>query len=349
LADRRVGKMTNAAVAVMVAPGRIELEDRPVPVPGPGQVLVEVSAVGVCGSDIHYFTEGRIGDFIVEAPLVLGHEAAGVVAGLGPGVHRLEVGQRVAMEPGIPCRRCRACRTGHYNLCPDVRFFATPPIDGTFARYVVHDEDFCFPLPDNLSDDAGALLEPLSVGVWAAWKTRIAVGDRVLVTGAGPIGLLAAAVARASGAREVIVSDVQEARLDLARRMGATGVAVAGSTEFAELADQADVLVECSGSAQALEAGLRALGPAARAVVVGMSPETHVPVALSLVQRQEVELTGTFRYANTYPTAVALASSGAVHLDDLVTGHYGLAQVADALSVGRRDPLAVKPVVLPGT
>jgi L-iditol 2-dehydrogenase len=108
--------MTNAAVAVMVAPGRIELEDRPVPVPGPGQVLVEVSAVGVCGSDIHYFTEGRIGDFIVEAPLVLGHEAAGVVAGLGPGVHRLEVGQRVAMEPGIPCRRCRACRTGHYNL-----------------------------------------------------------------------------------------------------------------------------------------------------------------------------------------------------------------------------------------
>jgi L-iditol 2-dehydrogenase len=131
--------------------------------------------------------------------------------------------------------------------------------------------------------------------------------------------------------------------------MGATGVAVAGSTEFAELADQADVLVECSGSAQALEVGLRALGPAARAVVVGMSPETHVPVALSLVQRQEVELTGTFRYANTYPTAVALASSGAVHLDDLVTGHYGLAQVADALSVGRRDPLAVKPVVLPGT
>ncbi len=339
----------NAEVAVMVAPGKIELEERPVPVPGPGQVLVEVNAVGVCGSDIHYFTEGRIGDFIVEAPLVLGHEAAGAVRELGPGVHGLEVGQRVAMEPGIPCRRCRACRTGHYNLCPDVRFFATPPIDGTFARFVVHDEDFCYPLPDNLSNDAGALLEPLSVGVWAAWKARIAVGDRVLVTGAGPIGLLAAAVARSAGAREVIVSDVQEARLELARQMGATSVAVAGSSELAVLADQADVLVECSGSPEALEAGLRALGPAARAVVVGMSPETRVPVALSLVQRQEVELTGTFRYANTYPTALALASSGAVHLDDLVTGHYGLAQVAEALSVGHRDPLAVKPVVLPGT
>jgi L-iditol 2-dehydrogenase len=339
----------SAEVAVMVAPGKIELEERPVPVPGPGQVLVEVSAVGVCGSDIHYFMEGRIGDFVVEAPLVLGHEAAGVVRGLGPGVHGLEVGQRVAMEPGIPCRRCRACRTGHYNLCPNVRFFATPPVDGVFARFVVHDEDFCYPLPDNLSDDAGALLEPLSVGVWAAWKARIAVGDRVVVTGAGPIGLLAAAVARSTGAREVIVSDVQEARLKLATQMGATSVAVAGGTELAELADQADVLVECSGSPEALEAGLRALGPAARAVVVGMSPETRVPVALSLVQRKEVELTGTFRYANTYPTAMALASSGAVHLDDLVTGHYGLAQVAEALLAGRQDPLAVKPVVLPGT
>lgn len=343
--------MNSAAVAVMVTPGKIELEERPVPAPGPGQVLVEVSAVGVCGSDVHYFTEGRIGDFVVEAPLVLGHEAAGVVRALGPGVDDLEVGQRVAMEPGIPCgrRRCHACRTGRYNLCPDVRFFATPPIDGTFARYIAHDADFCFPLPDHLSDDAGALLEPLSVGVWATWKARLTVGERVLVTGAGPIGLLAAAVARSAGAREVIVSDVQEARLDLAKRMGATSVAVAGSPELAAMADGCDVLFECSGSKQALEAGLAALRPAARAVAIGMAPESHVPVPLALVQRQEIELTGTFRYANTYPTALALAASGEVRLDDLVTGHYGLAQVAEALTVGRRDPLAVKPVVLPGT
>jgi L-iditol 2-dehydrogenase len=340
--------MESAEVAVMVAPGQIEVVERPVPRPGPGQVLVEVSAVGVCGSDVHYFTEGRIGDFVVEAPLVLGHEAAGIVSALGPGVSRLRVGQRVAMEPGVPCRRCRACRSGRYNLCPDVRFFATPPVDGAFARYVVHDEDFSYPLPDGLSDDAGALIEPLSVGVWAAWKARLAVGDRVLVTGAGPIGLLAAGVARAAGASEVIVSDVQVARLDLARRMGATRVVSPGSGDLTEAADGADVLIECSGSAEALEAGLRGLGPGARAVVVGMSPESRLPVPLSLVQRQEIELTGTFRYANTYPTAIALASSGAVRLDDLVSGHYGLAQVADALLAGRRDPLAVKPVVLPG-
>ena len=169
----------------MVHPGRIELEERPMPKPGPGQVLIEVRAVGVCGSDVHWFTEGRIGELSLSGPLVLGHEAAGVVRALGPGTGRLKVGQRVSMEPGVPCGRCRACRCGQYNLCPDVRFFATPPVDGTFARYVTHDEDFCYPLPDHLSDDAGALLEPLSVAVWSTWKARIAVGDRVLVTGAG--------------------------------------------------------------------------------------------------------------------------------------------------------------------
>ncbi len=330
----------------MVRPGEIEIEERPLPEPGPGQVLVEVSSVGVCGSDVHYFTEGRIGDFVVNAPLVLGHEAAGVVRGLGPGVKRLSVGQRVAMEPGVPCGRCPACRRGSYNLCPDVRFFATPPVDGAFARYVAHDEDFCHPLPDNVSDDAGALLEPLSVGIWASWKAHLAVGDRVIVTGAGPIGLVATAVARASGASEVIVSDLQPARLSLARRMGATATLSGAKEELAGMG--ADVLIECSGSAQALDAGLHGLGPGARAVVVGMSPDSYTSVALSLVQRLEIELTGTFRYANTYPSAIALASSGAVHLDDLVTGHYGLAQVAEALQAGKRDPLAVKPVVVPG-
>jgi L-iditol 2-dehydrogenase len=331
-------------------------------------VLVEVSAVGVCGSDVHYFTDGRIGDFVVEAPLVLGHEVAGVVRALGPGTTgRLQPGQRVAMEPGVPCGRCRACRRGAYNLCPDVRFFATPPIDGAFARYVVHDEDFCYPLPDHLTDDAGALLEPLSVGVWAAWKAHIGVGSQVIVTGAGPIGLLATAVARAAGATEVVVSDAQPARLVLAKKMGATEVmdasqgaasggaasggdgqptAPAGLDIFA--GREADVLLECSGAPQALEAGLRGLRGGARAVVVGMSPESHARLPLSLVQTREIELTGTFRYANTYPAALALAASGAVHLDDIVSAHFGLAEVAEALQASRRDPLVVKPMVLPG-
>ena len=311
-------------------------------------MLVEVLAVGVCGSDVHWFTEGRIGERSVSGPLVLGHEASGVIRALGPGARRLQVGQRVAMEPGIPCRHCRACRAGQYNLCPDVRFFATPPVDGAFARYVAHDEDFCYALPDNVSDDAGALLEPLSVAVWATWKARIRVGDRVLVTGAGPIGLLVAAVARAAGAVEVVVTDTQAARLPLAKRMGATAVIDAGKDAGLVAQLGSDVLVECSGAAPALVSGLRGLRGGARAVVVGMSPESHVPVPLSMLQEREIELTGTFRYANTYPTAIALAASWAVHLDELVSGHYGLSQVEEALRSGQRDPLAVKPVVLPG-
>jgi L-iditol 2-dehydrogenase len=337
-----------AHAAVLVRPGEIQLMERPVPEPGPGEVLVEISSVGVCGSDVHYFTEGRIGDFVVREPLVLGHEASGVVRDLGPATSgRFEVGQRVALEPGVPCRRCRSCREGRYNLCPDVKFLATPPVDGAFARYVAHDEEFCYPLPDQLSDDAGALLEPLSVAVWASWKAGLAVGQRVIVTGAGPIGLLTAAVARAAGAVEVVVTDTVQARLELAEKMGATSVVDAAEGAGALAGLQADALVECSGAAAALEAGLRGLRGAGRAVVVGMSPETHVRVPLSLVQQKEVELTGTFRYANTYPAAIALASRGAVRLDDIVSAHFGLAEVEDALMASKKDPQVVKPVVHP--
>src|SRR6476469_4004604 len=194
--------MRNRA-AVLTGPGRIVVEDRPVPEPGPREVLVEISAVGVCGSDVHYFEHGRIGDFVFEAPLVLGHESAGRVAALGEGVTRHAVGDRVTLEPGVPCGRCRECRAGRYNLCPDVVFFATPPVDGAFTNHVAIHEDFAFALPDELSDEAGALMEPLSVGIWACRKAGVGLGDRVLVTGAGPIGLLAAQVARAAGASRV--------------------------------------------------------------------------------------------------------------------------------------------------
>jgi L-iditol 2-dehydrogenase len=339
----------SAPAAVLVKPGEIRLEERPVPEPGPGQVLVEVTAVGVCGSDVHYFTEGRIGDFVVEAPLVLGHEAAGVVRALGPATTgRLQPGQRVAMEPGVPCRKCQDCRAGRYNLCPDVRFFATPPVDGAFTRYVAHDEDFCYPLPDTLSDDAGALLEPLSVAVWAARKAKLKPGDRVIVTGAGPIGLLNASVARAAGAAEVIVTDIEPGRLELARKMGATSTLDASTAGEALRDLGADALVECSGAPAALEAGLHGLRGGARAVVVGMSAEGRAPILLSHLQSREIELTGTFRYANTYQAALALAASGSINLDAIVSAHFSLAEVADALLASRRDPLVVKPVVLPG-
>ena len=193
--------MENAAPtqtqAFLIPEHQVELRETPVPEPGPHQVLVEVAAVGICGSDVHYFDHGRIADFVVREPLVLGHEASGTIRAVGSAVTDRAVGQRVAMEPQETCGRCRECQSGRYNLCPDVRFFATPPIHGAFAQYVILEAHRAHPVPDSLSDEAAALIEPLSVGVWAAQKAQIQPGDRVLVIGAGPVGLLCADVARA--------------------------------------------------------------------------------------------------------------------------------------------------------
>src|SRR5260221_3515371 len=170
--------------------GKVTLRERPVPRPGRGEVLGEVGAVGTCGSDGHYYEHGRIGDFVVESPLVLGHEPSGVVVAAGPSADRHEPGQRVSIEPGVPDFTCGYCRAGRYNLCPRMRFFGTPPIDGAFCEYVVVREEFAYPVPDSLSDDAAALVEPLSVGVWACRKARVVPGSRVLVAGACPTRLV---------------------------------------------------------------------------------------------------------------------------------------------------------------
>ena len=204
--------MQNKA-AVMHGTHDVRLEDVPVPEPGPNEVLVEIRAVGVCGSDVHYYEEGRIGSFVVEEPLILGHESMGTVVALGENATRHEVGDRVTLEPGVPDGTCRECRAGRYNLCPNVRFFATPPIDGAFTNFVSINEDFAFALPDSLSDNAGALMEPLSVGIWACKKAGVTAGDHVLITGAGPIGLVAMQVAFAQGATEVTLTDVANERL----------------------------------------------------------------------------------------------------------------------------------------
>ena len=327
----------------------VRLQERPTPRPGPREVLVEVRAVGVCGSDVHYYDEGRIGRYVVESPLVLGHEAAGAVVATGAQARRHVPGARVAIEPGVPCLHCHECRTGHYNLCASMRFFATPPVDGAFARYVTIHEDFAHPLPDSLDDNAGALLEPLSVAVWAAWKADIRTGDSVLVTGAGPVGLLAVQVARASGATEIVVSDSSAPRLALAARLGATHVIDSSRERVADAGVAADVLIECAGHPSAVAEGLLAVRPAGRAVLVGVWAAAEFALPVQVIQNQEIRLTGTFRYANTYPTAISLVASGAVDFGALVTSHHGLAQVEDALTVARRDSDAVKPIVLPTT
>jgi L-iditol 2-dehydrogenase len=322
----------------------LRLEQRPVPQPGPREVLIEIRSVGVCGSDVHYYEDGRIGDFVVEAPMILGHESSGIVRAAGSEVSRLAVGQRVALEPGVPCGHCLQCRHGRYNLCPDMRFFATPPVDGTLTRYVTLSEDFAHPLPAELSDDAGAMIEPLSVAIWANRKAQTAPGARVLVTGAGPIGVLCALVAQAGGASDVTITDVNSSRLALASGLG-IGHVTENVGSARSLAGEADILLECTGVPSAVADGIGALQPAGIAVLVGMAAEAAQLLPVAQIQARELTVTGTFRYANTYPAAIALAAAGRLHLDDLVGARLTLRESEQALQMGRTNPGVLKTVV----
>jgi L-iditol 2-dehydrogenase len=332
--------------AVLEGVGKLAMQDRPVPQPGPGEVLVQVTAVGTCGSDVHYYQHGRIGDFVVDAPLVLGHEPAGRIVAAGPGATQHEIGQRVSIEPGVPDFTCPQCRAGRYNLCPRMRFFGTPPIDGAFCEFVTVHEQFAYPVPESMSDDAAALIEPLSVGIWACRKARVGPGSRVLVTGAGPIGLVCLQAAIAFGSTDVTVTDINPTRLQLAAELGATTALNTSERPLRDAGIDPDVLLECSGHPAATNEAIRAVTRAGRIVLVGMGGD-EITLPLAQIQAHELELTGTFRYANTWPDAIALAASGRVNLDALVTGHYGLADAEQALTSTTRDPSSVKVIVQP--
>jgi L-iditol 2-dehydrogenase len=337
--------------AVLNRPGDVKVVERPDPVPGSHEVVVRVTAVGVCGSDTHYFDHGRIGRFVVEQPMVLGHESSGVIEAVGSEVDPGRVGQRVSIEPGVPDFTCQQCLAGRYNLCPAMVFYATPPVDGSLAELAVIHETFAHPVPDSMSDETAALLEPLSVGVWACRKGGVSAGSSVLVTGAGPVGLVAAQVAGACGAAMVAVADINPYRLSVASRLGATLAIDVRDAElgkaFAE-SMRPDILIECSGHPGITGDGIRALAPNGTAVLVGMGGD-ELALPLSVVQERELSVTGTFRYANTWPTAIALVTSGRVTLDVLVTGHFSLDQTAQALTAARDDPHAIKAIILPQT
>lgn len=320
----RVPEMMPASVLQKV--GLISLETRPVPRCGPDEVLIQVGSVGVCGSDVHYYEHGRIGPYVVDAPVVLGHEAGGTIVAVGAEVPEDRIGERVAIEPQRPCRLCDYCKSGRYNLCPRMEFLATPPIDGAFCEYIVVPADFAFPVPETVSDHAAALIEPLSVGIAAAQKGGIGFGGTVLIAGAGPIGLMAAQVARAFGATSVIVSDIDPLRREVAHRYGATHVFDAADPVGVEV----DVFIDASGATPAILAGLEAVKPGGSAVLVGSAGQ--IPLDVSHVAMNEINLTGTFRYTNTWPIAIQLLADGAVEVDSLVTHVYGLEQVEDALT-----------------
>jgi L-iditol 2-dehydrogenase len=308
------------------------MAERPVPTPGPGDVLVKVSSVGVCGSDTHYFRHGRIGNFVVDAPLVLGHEAAGTIVGVGAGVDPARIGERVSIEPQRPDPDSAETRSGHYNLCPHMQFFGTPPIDGAFCDYVTIGAGYAHRVSDSVSDDAAALCEPLSVGIASVRKARLDGGARVLITGAGPIGIVLTQLARAYGATDIVVSDPDETRRERATHFGATEVIDPTAEAIGDLG--VDAFIDASGAPSAVVDGIGAVRPAGTVVLVGLGAES-MQLPTQLIQNRELVLTGVFRYANTWPTAIALIESGRVDLDAMVTARFPLEKAADALESDR--------------
>ncbi|HEX9905074.1 MAG TPA: NAD(P)-dependent alcohol dehydrogenase [Propylenella sp.] len=294
---------------------------------GPDDVKVKIHTVGICGSDVHYYTHGRIGPFVVKAPMVLGHEAAGVVVEVGRNVRNLKPGDRVCMEPGVPDTTSRASRLGIYNVDPSVRFWATPPVHGCLTPYVVHPAAFTFRLPDNVSFAEAAMVEPFAVGLQAAVKARIAPGDLAVVIGAGPIGIVAALAALAGGCSRVIISDLQPQKLAIAARY--SGV-LAVNVKEQKLADVvaretdgwgADVVFEASGSPRAFEGIFDLPRPGGCLVLIGMPVE---PVSFDVVSAaaKEVRIETVFRYANVFDRAIAMIASGKVDLKPLVSDTF---------------------------
>ena len=322
--------------AVLKKIGTIEYEERAIPEPGPGEVLVKIRSVGICGSDLHYYTHGKIGSFVVEKPLVLGHESAGEIVALGAAVTDRRVGDRVSLEPGIPCRKCEFCKTGRYNLCPDVRFMATPPVDGAFAEYVVSPADFAFKIPDAMTYDEAALMEPLAVGVYAAEKAGLKPGMSTAVLGMGPIGMVVAQAAKAYGAYPVAGVDMIDFRLEKAAQLGVDRtfngeMADLEGAMLASLNRQPEVVFETAGASATLNLATHLVKPGGTIVMIGMSPADFTPINQGQILGKELKILGIFRYANMYPKAIELVQSGKVNVKALATHTFALDQTKEAL------------------
>lgn len=328
------GKMK---VAVMTDIQKIEFEERPIPTPKDDEVLVKLDYVGICGSDLHYYETGAIGDFVVKPPFVLGHEPGGVVVEVGKNVKHLQVGDRVALEPGKTCGHCEFCKEGKYNLCPDVIFFATPPVDGVFQEYVAHEADLCFKLPDNVSTLEGALIEPLAVGFHAAIQGDAHLGQKAVVMGAGCIGLVSMMALKARGVSEVYVVDVMDKRLDKAMELGATGV-INGMKEdvvakVRELTDGkgTDLVIETAGSEITSRQAIEIAKNGSTIVFVGYSKSGEVTLPMSVALNKELTFKTVFRYRNIYPMAIQAVADGKINLKGIVTREYPLDQADIAM------------------
>jgi D-xylulose reductase len=317
---------------------------------GPDDVRIKMHTVGICGSDVHYYTHGKIGNFIVKEPMVLGHEASGTVIEVGKNVKSLKANDRICMEPGVPDLRSRATMEGNYNLDPAVVFWATPPVHGCLRETLVHPAMFCFKLPENVSYAEGALVEPLSVGLQAVKKANVKPGDIALVTGCGTIGLVTGLAALAGGCSKVIITDVIQPKLDLASGYGMVPVNIK-KQDLMDIVKKetdgwgVDIIFEASGSEAAIVGIFQPLCPGGKVVFIGM-PVNPVPLDIVAAQAKEARLETVFRYANVYPRALSLLGSDKIDVKPLITDRYKFADAIKAFDYAANpQPRSVKIVI----
>jgi L-idonate 5-dehydrogenase len=334
----------------------LRIEERPEPEPGAGEVLVELGAGGICGSDLHYFAEGGVGDFRVREPLVLGHEGAGRIVAIGPGVSGVTPGERVAVNPNRPCGRCRECARGRRNLCGQVRYFGSaarfPHVNGLFADRFVAAANNCVGIPDRLADRAAACAEPLAIALHAASRAGSLEGRPVCVVGAGPIGVLLTAVAGMSGARDVVAIDLFDEPLAIARAMGASDT-VNAATEgdrlraFGTERGRFDVTFEASGHPSGLATALDVTAPGGTVVQVGSLPRGQCPAPLFGLMAKELHLVGTFRFDGEYALAVEVLVSGRIDVAPILTHEFCFSQAIEAFAVAADRRCAMKVTLRP--
>jgi D-xylulose reductase len=348
-------------VEAVVLERQHELRIRDIDIPevlGPNDVRIAIHTVGICGSDVHYFQHGRIGPFIVEQPMVLGHEAAGTVLDCGSQVTTLKVGDRVCMEPGIPDPLSRPTRLGLYNLDPAVQFWATPPVHGILRSNVIHPAAFTFTLPPTVTFGEGAMVEPVAVGMHAATKAQIRPGDLAVVMGAGTIGLVTALAALAGGCSQVVITDVVQPKLDLAARISPQPGSIIpvniATQSLAEIVSQlsggwgADIVFEASGAAGAISSVFDTLCPGGRVVLIGM-PGATVAYDVVAAQIKEARVEHIFRYAHVYPRALALMGSGKLDVKPLITDCFSFRDSITAFNFAvAMPPTSVKAQIVLG-
>lgn len=330
--------------------GGLEIEERPVPEPGPDEVLVSPKLVGICGSDLHYYKEGRIGDWRVTRPHVLGHEFSAVVEQVGPDTDTVPVGTPVAVEPIVPCAECDACAQGLYNLCASFGFTGSPHTDGALQESVVVPARGLHPLPEDMPLQMGALVEPTSIAVHAVRRSELRPGETVTVIGAGPIGLLILSVCRAYGAKAVHVTDIDPGRLRIAEALGAAATVDVRGMEPDEIRRRThpsgpDVTFEAVGSPRTLETAIHLVRPGGRVVAVGVNIAEHIPFNLMLAQSREATVIPVYLGRDAFGEAIELLASGRIDGGRIVSHRFPLERAAEAMDTALDGGEAVKVLI----